>query len=125
MDFSFLGYEFSIGYWDQWFVCLGFWTLFLVQGFWHDLSKDKTDRERRDTYEAIFPMFFVGVPVASFLTPFILAVVLGTLVLDRSSFLEGFTSYCELQKEFWTRWVDTDYVAIFMPVVCVLTLFLL
>lgn len=119
MSLSFLGYDVFISYWDQYFVCVAV-TLFTViqiamtQKFLPVATQTRTD-------EMIAVGFWMMV-----LLPFLMPLVLPFLIWD---YLSDEGKLCDewfkMQKTWFSNYIDTDYVAIFMPVLCVLTLFLL
>lgn len=130
MDFNFLGFEFTVSYWDQWKICVGIFTFLAIQWAWYEESLKVTATETEKGSEDLSwlgmgVLSILGVCAAAFVTPIVIAVLLWNLAFNYKEFKQGWYSFEKMQRAFFKRWCNTDYLAVFLPVACVLTLFLL
>lgn len=106
-------------YWTQWCVCFAGSVLMFVQAAWND-----PEEFLKDSGFAFF-IFTLGSALCAFFAPIIVAVFIFMMFSSNPSTKQAVDEFWNLQYRFWHKFLVNDYVITFLPVLCVLTVFLL
>lgn len=124
-----LDYLPQIAWWQQYLICASVVLIFCIVISWDHYQEHCEKSIRRigfvtyyDWSGAVGGTIFITLLAPLAIIGFIVVISISMLFADGRAEI---VKLAKALKRFGRRWIDTDYIAIFLPVTCVLTLFLI